>query len=229
MRYPMPIAKKKATFVDPFKVTGSPEQIAKTLLKLKSKDFPDDSKALDIIRRLKVDADQGEMRLIAYLVAYERSELWKKSAVQCHTFDGWLKYYQTALPDVRRYNSGKTALLEFGVEACVVYGIKPLSKVVSLPKAHRRNFIKEELEPGVETRKFPLSEVTVSSRVSVYRKSHGLVNKVPRVSKSDTSTQLSDAKEEIIRLRDEVRVLTTERNDLLKRLAKYEKLSKKAA
>jgi len=212
----------KPTFVDPYKVTGSTKQIITRLLKLKPKDFPDEDQALDLIRRLKADADQGEMRLIAYLTAYEKSELWKKSAVQCHTFNGWLKYYQTSLPDVSRYNNGKEALLEFGVEACLVYSIRALSKVVSLPKVHRHTFVKEELEPGVETRRFPLSDVTVGSRVKEYRKAHGLVSNVPRNPKSDLATQLDEARERICQLKEEVRELKKERDDLKKRLAEYD-------
>jgi hypothetical protein len=213
----------KKTFVDPLKVKGSTEQIVKTLLKLKPKDFPEPDKVLDLMRELKTEADQSEIRLIAYMMAYENSNLWKKSAVPCSTFDEWLKQYQRAIPDLVRYRHGVVALTEFGVEACTTHGIKVLSKVAGLPKNHRVNYIREELEPGMETRRFPLSEVTVSTSIRGYRKRHNIPSVVARVPKSNLATKLEQTEEENRRLRAEVRELKIERNDLLKRLAKYEK------
>jgi hypothetical protein len=214
---------KKVTFIDPSKIKGDTGQIVKTILKLKPTDFPDSEQVLDVIRGLKTDADQGEMRLVAYLRAYEKSNLWKKSAVPSATFDAWLSYYQTSLPDVKRYRYGVTALTEFGPELCETHGFKVLSKVAGLPEGHRSRFIKEELEPGMETRRFPMSEVTASGRIHTYRKKYGLISKVPRIPKSNLATQLDEAEERVRELEDEVKALKKERNDLLKRLAKYEK------
>lgn len=223
------MATKKRTarapsFVNPLEVKGSTAQVVKTLLNLRAKDFPDSEQVLDFIRNLKVEADLGEMRLIAYLRAYELSELWKNTSPR-DNFEGWLGQYRHSLPNIVRYRNGVAALTKYGPELCIRHGFKPIVAIASsLDPKYGLDFIDRELEPDWAERKFPWSDVTVRNRIRDYKhKNHIEDTSPPRVPKSDIRIQLDEALEEVARLKRENRALRKERDQLAKSLAQYEK------
>jgi hypothetical protein len=219
-------------FVNPLEVTGSVTKVVTTLMNLKAQDFPEPSQVIQLIRELKVDADLSEMRLVAYLRAYELSELWKATSPRAH-FDGWLRQYSTAFPDVVRYRNGVAALTQYGPEVCVRHGYKPIVAIASrLDTEHGNHFINQVLEPNRDSRKFPLSDVGVRDLIRDYKKDNCIEDKSPpRFPKSDIRIQLDEALAEVAKLKKENRSLRKERDQLANRLAQYEKTAgrKKAA
>lgn len=220
--------KKRTTrapqFVNPLEIKGSVTQVVTTLMRLKAKDFPDPSQVIELVRLLKVDADLGEMRLVAYLRAYELSGLWKATSPRAH-FEGWLRQYSTAFPDVVRYRNGVAALTQYGPEVCVKHGYKPIVAVASrLSSEQGHDFIEQVLEPNRDSRKFPLSDVGVRDLIRDYKRDNRIEDKSPpRFPKSDIRIQLDEALAEVAKLKRESRALRKERDQLAKRLAQYEK------
>lgn len=215
--------KKRSTIVNPWEVTGSISQVVKTLMSLKANEFPDPDQVLEWLRTMKSEADLTEMKLIAYLRAYELSNLWKETSPRAH-FEGWLRQYSTALPDAVRYRNGVAALTQYGPEVCARHGFKPIVVVsTKLSKEDGHKFIAQVLEPKLESRRFPLSAVGTNDLVKDFKRDNHIPdNSPPRVPKSDLRLQLDEALAEVARLK-------RENKDLRKRLAKYEKPSRKAA
>lgn len=221
---------QKTSYLDPTKLTGDTTSVVRTILSMKAKDFPEPKVVLNIMRQMKVEADQRAMVLVSYLYAYEKSGLWRNTSVPCSNFDGWLDYYKTSLPSVVNYRNGITAILELGVDTCTQLGFKPMVAVVShLPKEHRAPFINSTLVPGAQTRAFPPSETVALGLIKTYRRVEGLKGP-PRVPKSDLVLELEKAQETIrdlkVENRDlkvENRALRKERDALAKRLAQFTK------
>lgn len=220
----------KTKVVNPWEVKGDTAQVVKTILSLTAKDFPEPEQVLEWIRTLKVDADLSEMRLIAYLRAYELSGLWKATSPRAH-FEGWLRQFSTALPDVVRYKNGVAALTQYGPEVCVRHGFKPIVVVsTKLSNADGHKFIRQVLDPKLLTRRFPLSATGTNDLVKDFKRDNHIEDKSPpRVPKSDLRLQLDDSLAEVARLKVENKALRKERDQLTKKLAQYEKPSRKAA
>jgi hypothetical protein len=196
--------------IDPTTIIGTLEETVRGLLNLREDDFPEESLAVvEFARSLRVQADQAEMNLTAYLRAYEQSGKWR-GAVDAGNFDSWLKRFEF---EPSRYRAGVTVLTEHGLGVCncITYGFGQMKEVAKLPEEHRAPFIENVLKPARDARSVPVSPRHTKTLVNTYASHQRIRPPTPTTPRSSVVERLEA---QIESLQGLLSTLTRERNEL---------------